>query len=403
MPDPLNVPLTPPRVPFTDPRTGNISREWYMFFFSLFRTVGGSNQSLNDLQKAPLQGDLIAQTTELSKQIESLAAEPSPMQLLAQIAEIQNQLDALKLQVRPELGSMASVQQDNTRFIGYSLEPSPDVVYSPGVTAWNSDDGTLDVGLYGGSVLQVGQENHYYAKNTSGATIVNGSPVMFTGTVGASGKLTFGLAVADGSVPSEYMMGAVTQDVANNAFGYVTSFGLVRGFNTTGAPVGEVWADGDLLYFDPATPGTWTKFKPTAPSITVPVAVVVNAASGGAGSIFMRMELSESLSSLQDVRISSVANNHTLVYKTANNRWENRAPVDAREDLGLGTGTPTNGQILIGNGTKFLTASVTAGANIAVTPGAGSLTIATTGASGSFTADSGETITVIDGVITSIV
>lgn len=403
MPDPLNVPLTPPRVPFTDPRTGNISREWYMFFFSLFRTVGGSSQSLNDLQKAPLQGDLIAQITELSKQIESLAAEPSPMQLLAQIAEIQNQLDALKLQVRPELGSMASVQQDNTRFIGYSLEPSPDVVYSPGVTAWNSDDGTLDVGLYGGSVLQVGQENHYYAKNTSGATIVNGSPVMFTGTVGASGKLTFGLAVADGSVPSEYMMGAVTQDVANNAFGYVTSFGLVRGFNTTGTPVGEVWADGDLLYFDPATPGTWTKFKPAAPSITAPVAVVVNAASGGAGSIFMRMELSESLSSLQDVNIASVANNHTLVYKLANNRWENRAPVDARDDLGLGTGTPTNGQILIGNGTKFLTASVTAGANIAVTPGAGSLTIATTGASGSFTADSGETITVVDGVITSIV
>ena len=349
MPDPLNVPLTPPRVPFTDPRTGNISREWYMFFFSLFRTVGGSSQSLNDLQKAPLQGDLIAQTTELSKQIESLAAEPSPMQLLAQIADIQNQLDALKLQVRPELGSMASVQQDNTRFIGYSLEPSPDVVYSPGVTAWNSDDGTLDVGLYGGSVLQVGQENHYYAKNTSGATIVNGSPVMFTGTVGASGKLTFGLAVADGSVPSEYMMGAVTQDVANNAFGYITSFGLLRGFNTTGSPVGEVWADGDLLYFDPATPGTWTKFKPAAPSITVPVAVVVNAASGGAGSIFMRMELSESLSSLQDVNIASVANNHTLVYKLANNRWENRAPVDAREDLGLGTGTPTNGQILIGN------------------------------------------------------
>lgn len=280
---------------------------------------------------------------------------------------------------------------------------------------WNRDDGTMDVGLYGGSVLQVGQEIHYYAKNTSGATIVNGSPVMFTGTVGASGKLTFGLAVADGSVPSEYMMGAVTQDVANNAFGYITSFGLVRGFNTTGAPVGEVWADGDLLYFDPATPGTWTKFKPTAPNLTVPVAVVVNAASGGAGSIFMRMELNESLAGLQDVNVASVANNHTLVYKLANNRWENRAPVDAREDLGLGTGTPTNGQILIGNGTKFLTASITAGANIAITPGAGSITIAVTGlgtmafenvgVSGTFTtADIPPlTVTVVNGIITSIV
>lgn len=107
MPDPLNVPLTPPRVPFTDPRTGNISREWYMFFFSLFRTVGGSSQSLNDLQNAPLQGDLIAQTTELSKQIESLAAEPSPMQLLAQIAELQKEV--LGLQSAPSQNDLLAL------------------------------------------------------------------------------------------------------------------------------------------------------------------------------------------------------------------------------------------------------------------------------------------------------
>lgn len=36
--------LTPPRVPFLDPRTGLISREWYKFFLYLF-TVAGSGQS----------------------------------------------------------------------------------------------------------------------------------------------------------------------------------------------------------------------------------------------------------------------------------------------------------------------------------------------------------------------
>jgi uncharacterized protein (AIM24 family) len=58
-------------------------------------------------------------------------------------------------------------------------------------------------------------------------------------------------------------------------------------------------------------------------------------------------------------------------------------------------------------------ATLTAGANITITNGAGSITIAVsglgtmafenTGASGSFTAASGEVITVSNGIITSIV
>lgn len=215
---------------------------------------------------------------------------------------------------------------------------------------WNRDDGTLDVGLYGGSVLQVGQETMYYAKNTSGGLIANGTPVMFTGTVGASGKLAFGLAVADGSVLADYMMGVATQDIADNAFGYVTSFGLVRGFNTTGAPYGEVWTDGDLLYFDPATPGTWTNVKPVAPAIDVPVAVVVNAGGGGSGSIFVRMTVAEALSRLQDVYIN-------------------------------GTGTPLAGQVLIYDATqqRWENHHLTAGSNISITNGDGSITVAATG------------------------
>jgi hypothetical protein len=192
---------------------------------------------------------------------------------------------------------------------------------------WNQDDGTMDVGLYGGSVLQVGQELMYYAKNTSGSTIANGTPVMFTGTIGSSGKLTFGLAIADGSVLADYMMGVATQDIADNAFGYITSFGLVRGFNTTGSPYGETWADGDLIYFDPATPGTWTNIAPQAPNIDVPVAVVVNAGSGGSGSIFVRMTVAESLSRLQDVYINGTGTPNDfdiLLYDATQSRWENK-------------------------------------------------------------------------------
>jgi len=252
--------------------------------------------------------------------INSSAADQKAVQALDTLGRIANALEML---------ATAPVIQNNNSVVTDYIdlpEDGPHVTQARRVQ-WNQDDGTMDVGLYGGSVLQVGQELMYYAKNTSGGLIANGTPVMFTGTVGSSGKLTFGPAVADGSVLADYMMGVATQDIANNAFGYVTSFGLVRGFNTTGAPYGEVWADGDLLYFDPATPGTWTNVQPQAPNIDVPVAVVVNAGSGGSGSIFVRMTVAESLARLQDVYINGTGTPNdfdVLLYDATQSRWENK-------------------------------------------------------------------------------
>lgn len=322
--------------------------------------------------------DAIAPDVVNEVKIEAGTAQATANEALAQLQRIANALELL---------AAAPVIQNNNSVVTDYVdlnEQAPLPVDKPGRAYWNRDDGTMDVDQYGGTVLQVGQEIQYYAKNTSGGLVTNGTPVMFTGTVGSSGKLEFGLAIADGSVPAEYMMGVATNDIPDNEFGYITSFGLVRGINTTGAPYGEVWADGDLLYFDPATPGTWTNVQPSAPNISVPVAVVVNAAPGGAGSIFVRMELSESLNKLQDVYIN-------------------------------GTGTPLAGQVLIYDATqqRWENHYLTPGANIQITNADGSITIAVTGlgtmafentgASGSFTAASGEVITVVNGVITSIV
>lgn len=188
---------------------------------------------------------------------------------------------------------------------------------------WNEDDGTIDVGMNASVVLQVGQETQYYAKNTSGGDILNGTPVMFTGTVGASGKLTFGKAVADGSSPALYMMGVATEDIANNAFGYITSFGKVRGFNTSGTPYGETWNDGDIIYFSPAAPGTWTNVRPAAPNLDLPVAVVLNAAPGGSGEIFVRMKTGETIDELHDVQAPSPSDGDILEYDSGNARWQN--------------------------------------------------------------------------------
>jgi hypothetical protein len=267
--------------------------------------------------------EALAQIVALAKEsaINSSTADQKAVQALDTLGRIANALELL--------AAAPVIQNNNSVLTDYVdlNERAPLPADKPGRTYWNRDDGTMDVDQYGGTVLQVGQELQYYAKNTSGGTIANGTPVMFTGTVGASGKLTFGLAVADGSVLADYMMGVATQNIADNEFGYITSFGLVRGFNTTGSPYGEVWADGDLLYFDPATPGTWTNVAPQAPNIDVPVAVVVNAGAGGSGSIFVRMTVAESLSRLQDVFINGTGTPEDfdiLLYDAGQSRWENK-------------------------------------------------------------------------------
>lgn len=82
---------------------------------------------------------------------------------------------------------------------------------------------------------------------------------------------------------------------------------------------------------------------------------------------------------------------------------------------GTGQSSFTNGQLLIGNstGNTLTKATLTQGANITITNSAGAITIAVsglgtmafqnTGASGSFTTVDSKTVTVVNGIITSIV
>ena len=152
---------------------------------------------------------------------------------------------------------------------------------------WNAADGTLDIQMgYDAVTQQTGLEQYYRIK--ADATITNGQCIMFSGAVGASGQLKGQPATGVTTANQETIMGVATMDIAHNASGYVTSFGIVRGINTTGSSVGETWADGDILYYNKNYTGGLTKVKPTAPDAIVVVAAVVNAGSGGSGSLLVR-------------------------------------------------------------------------------------------------------------------
>lgn len=106
-------------------------------------------------------------------------------------------------------------------------------------------------------------------KNTSGATIAKGTPVMATGTLGASGIIT--IAPMDGTNPANamYLIGVAGADIAVDAEGDVVDIGKVRGIDAT------AWAEGDVLWISPTAVGELTNTEPAAGQLKMPVAFVV--------------------------------------------------------------------------------------------------------------------------------
>lgn len=345
--------ITPPRVPLIEERTGLISREWYRFFLSLFTLTGGGTNttSLTDLQVGPPS----MQVEDIQRLIPSeFGTAPSQESAIEQIAELQNQINGLMMQTRPELGTMSSLQQDNVPWLRFDTTPQgvPTGAAATGTMYWDDADGIKTLNLVmedsGGVVQQIGEETFYRIKAT--ADITNGQVIMFTGTVGASGALKGAPATGLTAFQNEYIMGVATQDIATNGWGYVTWFGLIRGVNTTGGA--EAWVDGQILYYNPAVPGGLTKTVPAAPNPKVIVASVVNAASNG--SLFVRPTFGSALGSTDsNVQIGTLANGNLLIYNASTSRWEN--------------------------------ATLTAGSNVTITNGPGSITIASSNPGGTVT------------------
>jgi hypothetical protein len=120
------TPITPPRVPLIDSRTGLIDRAWYLFFLSLLNAattiddvkIGTDTASLiasydaalqalaQNVETQPLPVDLSA---ELTKQIEAAGLAEQSSALLSQIAEMQKQLEALNLLPPPTQGTVTAV------------------------------------------------------------------------------------------------------------------------------------------------------------------------------------------------------------------------------------------------------------------------------------------------------
>jgi hypothetical protein len=286
-PNATPTPITPPRVPLIDPRTGLIDRAWYLFFLSLNNIAtgvidnGGTGSDVisllasydaallsvnQDLQTLPPTADLSA---ELIKQIQDANLVDCCSALVSQTAEMQKQIEALNLLPPSTQGTVTAVTA--TAPVVSSGGTAPDISLAAG---------------YGDT------QNPYAAKT---ANYVLASPN------GSSGVPTFRALVAADIPALPYGAGTVTSVSVVSANGFAgtvatatttpaitlttTITGLLKGNGTAisaavantdymgvGAPVTKTAdftvANGEIWYINNKSGSTCTVTLPAASSWT---------------------------------------------------------------------------------------------------------------------------------------
>lgn len=104
-----------------------------------------------------------------------------------------------------------------------------------GLLHWNTAENTLEADVSSDGSLQIGYEQWLNGRNTTGSTILNGTPVRLTSGGGQTVFIARDTGVG-------LIVGVATEDIANNATGRVTTFGEVHDLNTA------AFSDGASLY-----------------------------------------------------------------------------------------------------------------------------------------------------------
>jgi hypothetical protein len=202
-----------------------------------------------------------------------------------------------------------------------------------GELAWNNTDGTLDLGLKGGNVtLQIGQEEVIRVVNKTSANLLQSDyKVVRIRTASEGGsqgqRLAVLLAQANNQANHSGILGLVTENITNNQEGFITTFGYVRGIDTTGSLQSETWADGDALWLSETVAGGISNIEPANHPVQLGWVTYAHAVNG---KIFVKVQEGvDELAELHDVTIATPLNNDVLTYESSSSLWKNkRLPVE---------------------------------------------------------------------------
>ena len=109
MTDPLR--FVPPRVAFVDPRTGMITREWYLFLQGVFARIGGANgSSSTDIAASLFEDAGSSETNAMLFELEQATGQ-HPVQIAYAVDNTTAELSALQDRVSELVKELDSIKQ----------------------------------------------------------------------------------------------------------------------------------------------------------------------------------------------------------------------------------------------------------------------------------------------------
>jgi len=193
---------------------------------------------------------------------------------------------------------------------------NPGTLTAAGDVAWDDLDQALSYRT-NGLTVDVGQENLVYVRNPAGgSTLPKGAVVAVKGS--SSNRLEVELCNATAPGLGCRTLGVVMGNIPSPGFGFVSTFGLLRGFDT-GAIIGGGVVEGSELFIS-STSGVLSTQPQASPGRRVTVGYVVT--TGAQGAIFVTVRRGLSVDELDNVFAPTPANGQVIRYLSATSRYE---------------------------------------------------------------------------------
>jgi hypothetical protein len=223
------------------------------------------------------------------------------------------------------------------------FDTSSSVVSTTARMTWDSGEGTVSLGLLGGQTsLQLGQEAVALCYNGTGSALNPGQVVRISGTQGQRPSIS--LSTAENEIGSSKTFGVVAETISNATEGFVATFGIVPGIDTS------EFSEGDALWLS-ASAGKFTNVMPTQPYHSVFLGYVIKSAPSS-GRIFVNIQNGYELDELHNVLISSLNDKEILSYDQSASLWVNKNLATAITEID-GSGSGIDADLLDGHDSNF--------------------------------------------------
>jgi hypothetical protein len=191
-----------------------------------------------------------------------------------------------------------------------------------GSVFWDDLDQALAYQVNGGINVDIGQENLVYVRNPpGGTTLTKGTAVCILGA--AANRVTVQRTDATVGQQACRSLGIVLENIPSPGFGFVSTFGLVRGFNTGNVTTSVQFPmqEGAEL-FASTTPGVLSTVPAAPPNRRITYGYVVT--TGVQGSVFVTIRRGLKLDECDNVLISNPQAGDVLVFDGS--VWVNQQP-----------------------------------------------------------------------------